>query len=101
MSIGMTYKEFYEQDVCLTKYYREAYEFKQKQKDYELWLQGVYIYNALQSVMQQALGSKNSNRVKYPPKPLSQREEENSPKTIYEKISDWAKRVNAKYGKRR
>lgn len=103
MSMGMSYDEFYRQDVCLTKYYLEAYKLKQKQKDYELWLQGVYIYNALQSVMQQVFGTKGSTHIKYPSKPLSSKEEEKeaeiSQGEIFERINSWAKKVNKKYGR--
>lgn len=47
MSIGMTYEDFWFKDVCMTKFYLKAYELKLEQKDTEIWLQGVYIYEAL------------------------------------------------------
>ena len=50
MSIGMSYEEFWEKDVDLVKFYREAHQLKQKQKDYDLWLQGRYFYDALCAV---------------------------------------------------
>lgn len=31
----------------LVKYYREAYTLRRKERNYELWLQGLYIYHAL------------------------------------------------------
>ena len=51
MSIGMSYKEFWEDDVALTKVYLAAYRLKEK-REYELikwknWEQGLYIYEAL------------------------------------------------------
>lgn len=46
LSIGMTYEQFWEQDVELVKFYREAWELKKEQKNHELWLQGMYIYEA-------------------------------------------------------
>lgn len=50
MSIGMSYEEFWEKDIDLVKFYREAEQLRQKRRDYDLWLQGRYIYDALCAV---------------------------------------------------
>lgn len=47
LSIGMTYEQFWEGDPILAKCYREADEIKAERKNQELWLQGMYIYEAL------------------------------------------------------
>lgn len=47
LSIGMTYEQFWDGDPMLTKYYREAEEMRSERKNQELWLQGMYIYEAL------------------------------------------------------
>ena len=47
MSIGMSYDEFWNQDVSLVEVYRKAAELRNKQRNQELWLQGMYIYEAL------------------------------------------------------
>ena len=47
MSIGMSYDEFWNQDVSMVKAYRQANELRDKRRNYELWLQGMYIYEAL------------------------------------------------------
>ena len=47
MSIGMTYDEFWERDVCLVGVYRKAAELRDRRRNQELWLQGMYIYEAL------------------------------------------------------
>ena len=47
LSIGMTYEQFWEGDPMLCKYYREAEEIRNEKKNQELWLQGMYIYEAL------------------------------------------------------
>lgn len=47
MSFGMTYDEFWYGDAYRTKFYRDAYKLKVRQKDEELWQQGMYIYEAL------------------------------------------------------
>jgi hypothetical protein len=47
LSIGMTYDQFWNEDCELAKYYRQAHELKATRRNQELWLQGMYIYEAL------------------------------------------------------
>lgn len=47
MSIGMSYKEFWYDDVRLARHYRKAHELKTKRQNEAAWLQGMYIYEAL------------------------------------------------------
>ena len=47
MSIGMSYDDFWNGDVSMVKAYRKAYELREKRRNMELWLQGMYFYEAL------------------------------------------------------
>ena len=47
LSIGMTAEQYWEGDCTLTKYYRKAEELRNEKRNQELWLQGMYIYEAL------------------------------------------------------
>lgn len=47
LSIGMTYEQFWDGDPMLAKYYRQAEEIRTDRRNQELWLQGMYIYEAL------------------------------------------------------
>lgn len=47
MSYGMSYDEYWYESPYRVKFYRETYELKQKQKDEQMWVQGMYIYEAL------------------------------------------------------
>lgn len=47
MSIGMSYDDFWNGDVKMVKAYRKAYELREKRRNQELWLQGMYFYEAL------------------------------------------------------
>ena len=47
MSIGMSYDDFWNGDVSMVKAYRKAYELQEKRRNQELWLQGMYFYEAL------------------------------------------------------
>ena len=47
LSIGMTYDQYWNDDCLLVKYYRKAHELGKQQRNQELWMQGLYIYEAL------------------------------------------------------
>lgn len=47
MSIGMSYDEFWNGDVSMVKAYRKENELRDKRRNQELWLQGLYVYEAL------------------------------------------------------
>lgn len=47
--MGMTSKQFWKQDCLLVIPYRKAYKIKQDAINYEAWLNGLYIWKALQS----------------------------------------------------
>ena len=47
MSYGMSYDEYWYKSPYRAKFYLEAHKLKVKQKDEELWMQGMYIYEAL------------------------------------------------------
>lgn len=50
LSIGMTYKQYWQQDGSLVIAYRKADEIRKKRINQEAWLQGAYFYSALCSV---------------------------------------------------
>ena len=43
----MTPEQYWDGDPLLAKYYRKADELKRQRRNQELWLQGMYIYEAL------------------------------------------------------
>ena len=47
LAIGMSLTEYFEGDCTLTRYFRQAYQIRQENEDYNAWLQGIYIYKAL------------------------------------------------------
>ena len=47
LSIGMTPEQFWDGDPVLAKAYRKADEIRMERKNQELWLQGMYIYEAI------------------------------------------------------
>lgn len=45
--MGMSYDEYWNGDIELCRYYREAYKLRKKERNHDMWLQGNYIYEAL------------------------------------------------------
>lgn len=50
LSIGMTEEQYWDRDCCLVKFYREAEEIRRERVNQEMWLQGMYFYDALARV---------------------------------------------------
>ena len=78
LSIGMSPEQYWDGDPMLAKYYREADELKRSRRNQELWLQGMYIYEALCDVspVMNAFAKKGTRPSPYPdhPYPLSVKE---------------------------
>lgn len=87
MAIGMSYQEYWYASPFLTKTYYDAHTYKVRQRNEELWLQGLYNYQAFSSVMAQfsySLGGNKGTRPKgYIEKPI-----DITPKTEQEKRKD-------------
>ena len=75
MNMGMTYSEFWEKDPTIAKTYLEYFRIKQKNeirnKEWEMWKQGVYVYEALIDVSPILHAfSKAKKPLPYPEKPF-------------------------------
>ncbi len=73
LSIGMTYDQFWNGDPELTKHYRKADELRNEKTNKELWLQGMYIYEALCDVapILHAFAKKGTKARPYPEQPYA------------------------------
>ncbi len=90
LAIGMTYDQYWNDDCRLVKYYRKAHKLKNEQKNQELWLQGMYIYEALCNVspVLHAFAKQGTRPLPYPEKPYSLTKEGNEQeKEIQEKVN--------------
>ena len=77
LSIGMSYNDFFNADVCLHKAYRQADKMKLKRENTLLWLQGMYVYEAiLDSAPTLNALAKNHTPNKYSNKPYAITQEE-------------------------
>ena len=69
LSIGMSYHEFWDEDSELVVAYREADERKLERANYEMWLQGLYVYQAIGAIAP-VLGLNTKKPEKYMEKPI-------------------------------
>lgn len=70
LSIGMTPEQYWEGDVYLIAYYQKAHLLSTDRKSQEMWLQGLYIYNALSVVAQNILRKKGQKAESYMAEPI-------------------------------
>lgn len=93
LSIGMTYEQYWDGDCTLVKYYRKAEELRNEKRNQELWLQGMYVYEAICDVapILHAFAKKGTKPTPYSEKPYplnaeqSARDEEEKQRRLTEK----------------
>jgi hypothetical protein len=80
LSIGMTETQYWDNDCMLTKYYREAEVMRQERANYNMWLQGMYVYDAISRIspILHAFAKKGTKAKPYveEPYPISKKTEE-------------------------
>ena len=74
----MTSEQYWDGDPTLPKYYRKADELRRKRNNESLWLQGLYIYDALCAVspVLNAFARKGTKPAPYPSSPYSLTEQD-------------------------
>lgn len=70
MSMGMSYHDFWYGVPYLVKAYYKCHELKMKQKNQEMWWQGVYFMKALECTVGSMFAKKGSKRPEYPKQPF-------------------------------
>ena len=106
MTLGVPEKEFWDGDYTRLKYYVRQRNFLVERRNEEMWLQGLYFYEALSVALAKAFGKRGTaQNVNYPDKPhritpLSPEEEAEENKRIVEefraKLDEAGRRFNAK-----
>lgn len=62
MSIGLSYNDFWYGDPWIAKAYREAEIFRMEQRNYDAWLQGLYVFRAVSSSLAMAFWNKKGQK---------------------------------------
>lgn len=70
--MGMTYEQFWLQDCSLVIAYRKAYKIRQDEINRAAWLQGLYVFKALQAnpLIVYGFAKKDTKPEPYPNKPI-------------------------------
>lgn len=93
LAIGMSAEEYWNGDSELAKFYREAWSIKQEIRNQELWLQGMYIYEAICDVapilraFSKATRPRPYSKAPYPMTDKEIAEERKTAKANYDKMA--------------
>jgi hypothetical protein len=88
LSIGMTEEEYWDGDPTLTIAYRQADEMRWDRRNHELWLQGMYVYEAICCCVPVLRAfSKERRPGKYPAEPYSLNERQKRKREEQKEIS--------------
>lgn len=102
----MSYEEYWRGDAGAVRYHRRAEALRAKRRNFELWLQGLYIYEAIGDMtpVLHAFAKKGAKALPYPDRPYpltdddradkKREEEEAEALQVREKLKAWAGRVN-------
>ena len=73
LAIGMTYEQYWNDDPEIATFYRKAEEIRNEKRNQELWLQGMYFYEALcdASPIFHDFAKKGTKPAPYPSHPYS------------------------------
>lgn len=105
----MTYDQFWNDDPGLARAYRKAAEIKAERRNQELWLQGLYFYDALccASPILRSFSKKGTRPVPYPAEPYAltrdqqKKEKVTKEKRTYEKgkakMMAYMDKINARF----
>jgi hypothetical protein len=93
LAIGMTPEQYWEGDPTLAKYYRKAEEIRVEKRNQEMWLQGMYIYEAIcdASPILHAFAKRGTKPHPYTEKPYvindtqRKREDKSKEKAVFDK----------------
>ena len=108
LSIGMTPEQYWEGDCMLAKYYRKAEEIRNEKRNQELWLQGMYVYEAICDVspILHAFAKKGTKPTPYSEKPYAltskqiKKDEEEKQRRIAEKGKKFMEAMAASINKK-
>ena len=97
LSTGMTAEQFWDGDPTLVIYYRKAAELRNERMNQELWLQGMYIYEAFCDVapIMNAMAKKGTKPHPYPeaPYPISEKQRKKDAEEKERKVAMKGKRM--------
>lgn len=76
MAMGMSYEQYWYGEPQMAKAYREANDIRERKENQLAWLNGLYTYHALNTVIGNALKKKGEKAETYRKRPIPMTEEE-------------------------
>lgn len=107
LAMGMTYEQFWDGDVCAHKAYREAKRIRINEENRNMWLQGLYFYEALLDVGQYTKAFSKAKPRPYRDAPIDlfeeerKEREENERRKRYERIKEKMQAFAKQHNERR
>lgn len=108
MMYGMSYDEYWYGDPWRMVDYKAAYELRNRRENQMMWIQGIYVVNALSVVIGNAFSKRGTPQKKYFEKPLEifpkteaeeKAEMEKKRREIIMKLTAWKKSFDASKAK--
>ena len=98
MLYGMTYEQFWYGDPWMAKAYKEAHNLKRRQRNEEMWINGMYQLYALNVALNNAFNKKKLEYLKEPFNifPKTEVEIETEKREERQKVIDWLNRLAVK-----
>ena len=103
MAMGMSYSDYWDGDCELVVYVRQAFELKREQDNYNAWLQGLYMYNALIAVAPyfNSLTPRKPQAYLQEPIPITAKAIQDKERQRYEDMLERMNKFTDDYNKRR
>lgn len=107
LSYGMTWEQYWHGNPWLVVDFVKAYKIRMEERNWEMWMQGLYIYNAFSVVLTNAFAPKGAVPKKYleNPAPIfpkteeeKEAEEERELRKMVKQLNAWEKAFNANGG---
>ena len=69
LTLGMSAHQFWDEEASLVKAYREAKKIAIREANFDMWLQGRYIYRAVVTAIANTFGDAQGKALEYPDRP--------------------------------
>lgn len=99
MAMGMSYEQFWFGSPAMVRAFKEAHRIRNEQTNQEMWLQGLYFYNAVASALARAFGDRNAKYVSEPMKLYEKPQPKMTESQIQEEREKFAKMLEKRFGK--
>lgn len=76
LALGMTYEQFWDGDPDLVRAYRSADRIRRRRRNEEMWLEGIYMVEALSATVGNMFSKGSKHQYPNEPLPITQEEQQ-------------------------